>query len=89
MKRKTVRSLSESAQQQLTFYESYLRSQQDLSLETIRNYLSDLRQFVAWYETLCTSQENSSFRLAQITTPTLIRYRSYLQSELKLAQACY
>ena len=49
--------------------------------------MSDLRSFLAWYETKSVKSAQVSFHLEQITTPTLTRYRSYLQSQLKLAPA--
>ncbi|MDJ0715406.1 MAG: phage integrase N-terminal SAM-like domain-containing protein [Prochloraceae cyanobacterium] len=90
MKRDTISSISQLGQKELASYESYLRGQQDMSPVTIRNYLSDLRSFVAWYETLqikSTQSRQIGFQLELITTPTLTRYRSYLQSQLKLAPA--
>jgi integrase/recombinase XerD len=86
MKPGAISSLSPSGRQELESYESYLREQRDISPTTIRNYLSDLRSFIAWYETSVNSAQ-ISFQLKQITTPTLTHYRSYLQSKLKLAPA--
>ena len=73
--------------QELADYELYLRGQKDISPVTIRNYLSDLRSFVTWYKTKSLNSTKVGFESAKITTPTLIRYRSYLQSQLKLAPA--
>lgn len=87
MKPSAISSLSPSGRQELTSYESYLREQRDISPATIRNYLSDLRSFIIWYETKSISSARVGFQLNQITTPTLTRYRSYLQSQLKLAPA--
>lgn len=90
MKRGAIPSLSPSGRQELASYELYLREQRDISPVTIRNYLSDLRSFVVWYETKRIKSGEAAkvgFQLEQITTPTLTRYRSYLQSQLKLAPA--
>jgi integrase/recombinase XerD len=46
-----------------------------------------LRSFVVWYETNSVRAAKVGFQLNQITTPTLTRYRSYLQDQLKLAPA--
>ncbi len=51
MKPGDISSLSLSGRQELISYESYLREQRDISPATVRNYLSDLRSFVVWYET--------------------------------------
>ena len=47
---------------------------------SIRNYLSDLRHFIAWYETEREEQCHDSFTPQEITTPALTRYRTYLQT---------
>lgn len=89
MKPDATPSLSPSGRQELADYELYLRGQRDISPVTIRNYLSDLRSFITWYETKSINLATAmvEFDLAKITTPTLTRYRSYLQSQLKLAPA--
>ena len=89
MKPDATSSLSSSGRQELADYEFYLREQRDISSVTVRNYLSDLRSFIAWYETKSINSATAKvgFDLTKITTPTLTRYRSYLQSQLKLAPA--
>lgn len=89
MKPDVTFSLSPSGRQELADYEFYLREQRDISPVTVRNYLSDLRSFIVWYETRSINSATAmvEFDLAKITTPTLTRYRSYLQSQLKLAPA--
>lgn len=51
MKRAAQPALSQSGELVFGCYEQQLRMEEDLSAVTIRNYLSDLRQFVAWCET--------------------------------------
>ena len=53
----------------------------DLRPATIRNYVSDLRHFVVWCEqTWSEGQEAAQpFTPATVATPTLIRYRTFLQ----------
>ena len=87
MKPDAIPSLSPSGRQELADYEFYLREQRDISPVTVRNYLSDLRSFITWYETKSPSSAKVGFDLTEVTTPTLTRYRSYLQSQLKLAPA--
>jgi integrase/recombinase XerD len=67
-------------------YATHLREVDDLHANTIRGYLSDLRQFVAWYESSWDEgqDEGVSFTPTALTTPTLTRYRSYLQATLRL-----
>ncbi len=85
MKPGAMPSLSPSGRQELASYESYLRGQRDFSPVTIRNYLSDLGSFIAWYENKSVRSAQIGFDLEQITTPTLTRYRSYLQSQLNFS----
>jgi integrase/recombinase XerC len=62
-----------------------LQQFEDLSPITIRNYLSDLRQFIAWCEcSWCDVQEDSCFTPQAVAPSLLIRYREYLQTTLCL-----
>ncbi|OLE97536.1 MAG: hypothetical protein AUG75_07030, partial [Cyanobacteria bacterium 13_1_20CM_4_61_6] len=67
-------------------YERMLRTEEDLSPVTIRNYLSDLRQFAAWCESVWKQgrEEEPAFAPEVISTPTLTDYRTYLQQILHL-----
>jgi integrase/recombinase XerC len=75
-------SLSETGEQVLKQYEQRLCIEEDLTTATIRNYLSDLRHFVAWYESIWQQgrEESRSFVPEAVTTPTLTYYRTYLQT---------
>jgi len=80
-----------AGQDALDRYTTYLRDEEDLSSSTVHNYLSDLRQFAAWCEaTWEEGQEQDTvqpFMPANISTPTITRYRSYLQTVLRLKPA--
>lgn len=80
MKRKAHPPLSHSGHEALTSYEHWLREREDLTQASIRNYLSDLRHFIAWYETEREVHVHDFFTPQGITTPALTRYRSYLQT---------
>ena len=80
MKRTAHPPLSHAGLEALASYEYWLREREDLASESIRNYLSDLRHFIAWYETGREAQANNSFTPQGITTPALTRYRAYLQT---------
>jgi integrase/recombinase XerD len=85
MKREAKPVLSVEGQQILEQYTDALRQMEDLSAVTVRNYLSDLRQFMAWCE--CTWREEwneAPFTPQAVTPPLLIRYRTYLQTTLWL-----
>lgn len=86
MRRAGRPALSPSGQQTLDQYEQQLRTQEDLAAATIRNYLSDVHHFAAWYESMrCLGgEEEPAFRPEAITTPTITDYRTYLQQTLRL-----
>jgi len=92
MKRQANPPLSTPGEHALTQYERTLREQEDLTVVSVRNYLSDMRHFIAWYEQQeaeCSTnaQDGSGFHPQAITTPTLTRYRTYLQTVQKLKPA--
>src|SRR5437016_3107709 len=85
MKRTAQPLLSESGQQALDQYRQVLQQFEDLSPVTTRNYLSDLRQFVAWCEDCWREgQEKRNFTPQAIAPSLLMRYREYLQTTLCL-----
>jgi integrase/recombinase XerD len=86
MRRAGRPALSPLGQQVLDQYERQLHTQEDLTAATIRNYLSDLHHFAAWYESRGSlgREEEPAFRPEAITTPTITDYRLYLQQTLRL-----
>ena len=80
MKRTVHPPLSPTGLEALASYEYWLREREDLTLVSIRNYLSDLRHFIAWYETEREAQAYNCFTPEGISTPALTRYRTYLQT---------
>ena len=85
MKRKARPILSEEGQQALDQYAQVLQYLEDISPVTTRNYLSDLRQFIAWCECSWRDvQEYRSFAPQAVAPSLLMRYRDYLQNTLNL-----
>ena len=85
MKRAAQPTLSVEGQQALDQYAHVLQQMEDLTTVTIRNYLSNLRQFMAWCErSWCEEQDEQPFTPQAIAPPLLIRYRTYLQTALWL-----
>lgn len=80
MKRPANPRLSLQGENVLALYERELREYEDLTPASIRNYLSDLRHFGAWYETHFALSSGTGFDPQVITTPALTRYRTYLQT---------
>ena len=82
MKRTAMPALSPQGEAGMKTYEIALREVDDLHPHTIRGYLSDLRQFVLWCETSWGEghEEEHAFTPTALTTPTITRYRTYLQT---------
>ena len=89
MKRPSKPALTPSGTLALDQYAHALQIEQDLRPATLRNYLSDLRQFIAWYEAHATVGQDAAapFAPAEVTTPALTAYRAYLQHEARLQPA--
>ncbi|MDR2736288.1 MAG: tyrosine-type recombinase/integrase [Gracilibacteraceae bacterium] len=62
-----------------------LETEEDLKPKTIYEYGSDLRHFVEWFEGEQASEK--LFRIEDVATPTLTRYREAMQREMKLKPA--
>jgi integrase/recombinase XerD len=88
MRREAQPLLSEDGQQALDQYAQVLQHLEDLSPVTWRNYLSDLRQFIAWCErSWRDTQEDRTFTPQAIAPALLVRYRDHLQTTLGLKAA--
>ena len=81
--------LSSEGRGELEKYGRYLTDEQDLAADTVRNYLSDLRQFAAYCEATWAEGEETGepFAPANVTTPTITLYRSHLKNGLGLKPA--
>jgi integrase/recombinase XerD len=77
-------ALSVEGQAALESYAHYLHHAVDLRTATVRNYLSDVQQFMAWCEQSWAGGDEGevSFSPQRVVTPTLTRYRDYLQTKL-------
>ena len=71
----------------ITQFIDTLTNQEDLKPKTLKEYASDLKQFVGWFEAPKYQEENVIFRIEDVSTPTLTRYRDVMQriNELKPA----
>jgi len=75
--------ISTEAEQLLLAFEQHLTDVLDLRPATIRNYVGDLRLFMAWCERSWQDEAPSpAFSPDQVATPTVTRYRDYLQHDL-------
>jgi integrase/recombinase XerC len=82
-------ALSPEGTEAVATYGRYLREHEDLATPTLRNYLSDLRHFGIWYETsyMESRAEGVSFDPADVTTPAITAYRSWMQHQARLKPA--
>ncbi|HEX6290941.1 MAG TPA: tyrosine-type recombinase/integrase [Herpetosiphonaceae bacterium] len=89
MKRSAIPSISSAGQQAIELYRQYLHDEQDLSADTCRNYLSDLRHFAAWCEgSWMEGQEATrSFNPQEIGASVITQYRGYMQTVCRLQPA--
>ncbi len=89
MTREAMPTLSDEGQRTLEVYAAHLHETADLRPATLRNYLSDLRHFAAWCEATWAEgrEDTTTFTPALVATPTLTRYRAYLQHTLRLKPA--
>lgn len=72
MRRAAQPLLSANGQLALEQYRQVLQHLEDLSAVTVRNYLSDLRQFSAWCEYSWHEEQESHFFIPQAVVPTLL-----------------
>jgi integrase/recombinase XerC len=81
--------ISAEGKEQLGRFACYLREEQDLASDTVRNYLSDLRQFAAFCEATWAEggEAGEPFSPANVTTPAITLYRSHLKNALGLKPA--
>ncbi len=76
MKRTAQPNVSPKGQQAIDRYNDYLHHEQDLSADTRRNYLSDLRQFAAWCEASWSEGQEAAhaFTPAAVVTSLITQY---------------
>jgi len=80
MKRHAMPKLSSSGELVLAEYGQTLLKHEDLAPTIIRNYLSNIRHFMVWYESHL-DNEVQIFTPQTVTTPDLTRYSAYLQTD--------
>ncbi|TBL73248.1 tyrosine-type recombinase/integrase [Paenibacillus thalictri] len=64
-----------------------LTTHEDLNPKTLKEYASDLKHFIGWFETTGHPEEEVIFRIEYIATPTLTRYREAAQKVMDLRPA--
>ncbi|MGC5328637.1 tyrosine-type recombinase/integrase [Brevibacillus sp. SYSU BS000544] len=64
-----------------------LETKEDLNPKTVKEYAGDLKHFIGWFEGKQASEETITFRIEDVATPTITRYREVTQREMKLKPA--
>ncbi|CAM4453606.1 Site-specific recombinase XerD [Paenibacillus xylanexedens] len=77
MREKT--GISEQGKQTIQDFIQALTTQEDLNPKTLKEYTSDLKHFIGWFETAYHQEEEVIFQIEDVATPTLTRYREAAQ----------
>ena len=78
--------ISEQGKQTIQDFIYVLTTHEDLNPKTLKEYASDIKHFISWFET-AGHQEEVIFQIADVTTPTLTRYREASQKVMGLKPA--
>ncbi|KIL34237.1 integrase [Cohnella kolymensis] len=76
--------ISDQGEQHIHAFIHVLTTQEDLNPKTLREYAGDLKQFIGWFETAEHQEEELVFRIEDVATPTLTRYREVMQKTMGL-----
>ncbi|GAX90763.1 tyrosine-type recombinase/integrase [Effusibacillus lacus] len=83
------KEISEQGEQIINDFVHTLSTKEDLNSKTLKEYASDLKQFIRWFESSEQSNQKKdvAFRLEDVATPTLTRYQEVMQKIMKLKPA--
>jgi integrase/recombinase XerD len=76
--------ISVQGEQNIHAFIHVLTTQEDLNPKTLREYAGDLKQFISWFETSEHQEEDVIFKIEDVSTPTLTRYREVMQKTMGL-----
>ncbi|MEV2621764.1 tyrosine-type recombinase/integrase [Paenibacillus larvae] len=79
--------ISEKGDQTIQDFIHALTTHENLNPKTLKEYASDLKHFIGWFETADHQEEEVLFRIEDVATPTLTRYRETAQKVMKLKPA--
>ncbi|MCR8645904.1 hypothetical protein NV379_25015 [Paenibacillus sp. N1-5-1-14] len=66
--------ISEQGEQTILDFIQALTTHEDLNPKTLKEYASDLKHFIGWFETADHQEEEVTFQVEDVATPTLTRY---------------
>ncbi len=79
--------ISEQGAQTIQDFIQALTTHEDLNPKTLKEYASDLKHFIGWFESTDHQEEEVIFRIEDVATPTLTRYREAMQKAMELKPA--
>lgn len=77
-------AISVQGEQNIHSFIHVLTTQEDLNPKTLREYAGDLKQFISWFETSEHQEDEIIFKIEDVATPTLTRYREVMQKTMGL-----
>ena len=84
---KNLAGISERGEQTIQDFIQALTTRDDLNPKTLKQYASDLKHFIGWFESTVHQEEEVIFRIEDVATPTLTRYRDAMQKVMELKPA--
>jgi len=84
--RKTT-GISEQGENMIRDFIHSLTTHEDLNPKTLKEYAGDLKHFIGWFERFDHHENNIIFRIEDVSTPTLTRYREVMQKSMELKPA--
>ncbi|MEK3723510.1 tyrosine-type recombinase/integrase [Paenibacillus sp. FSL H8-0034] len=80
-------TISEQGEQTIQDFIHTLTIHEDLNPKTLKEYASDLKHFIGWFETTDHQADAVVFRIEDVATPTLTRYQEAAQTVMELKPA--
>lgn len=82
---KEAMEISEYGGRMIAHFIRDLSAHEALSPKTLKEYASDLKHFIGWFEAAGPSgAEAAAFQIEDVATPTLVRYRDAMQETMEL-----
>lgn len=79
--------ISDHGQHLISAFIDKLTLHEDLNPKTLKEYAGDLKHFIKWFEAPLYQEDEIIFRIEDVATPTLTRYRDAAQKEMELKPA--
>lgn len=82
-----MREMMEISEQGVQYIQDFLDAlinHDDLNPKTLKEYTSDLRHFIGWYETVSRLEKPRLFQIGKISTSTIIQYQEHAYSNMQL-----